>query len=212
MWLGRYDGAGNLEVMDRVGGSWTVVGKVAFPVTSLQFYWLRFDLQASVASIKGWADGTQEPPAWTGTWSSAAIGIAGETGLYGYATTRVRFDSFSVSAMATGPTAALTVTPASGAAPLNVVADASGSTAGSNPISSYTFDFGDGTVVGPQTGATASHTFAGGGYTVSVTVADSVGASSSATSSVNSSSSIVVQDTFHRPNQSGWGTDVGILL
>ena len=55
----------------------------------------------------------------------------------------------------TPPTAALTVTPASGNAPLNVTADASASTAGSSPISSYSFDFGDGTTVGPQSGATA---------------------------------------------------------
>ena len=43
-----------------------------------------------------------------------------------------------------GPTAALTVSPASGTAPLSVTADASGSTPGSAPISSYSFDFGDG--------------------------------------------------------------------
>src|SRR6202042_3536735 len=54
---------------------------------------------------------------------------------------------------ATGPTAALSVSPASGTAPLQVTADASGSTAGSSPISSYSFNFGDGTTVGPQTGA-----------------------------------------------------------
>ena len=57
------------------------------------------------------------------------------------------------------PRASLTVTPTSGPAPLNVTADASASTAGNAPISSYTFNFGDGTTVGPQAGATASHTY-----------------------------------------------------
>src|SRR6476646_2804173 len=71
----------------------------------------------------------------------------------------------------TPPTAALTVTPASGNAPLTVTADASASTAGSSPISSYSFDFGDGTTVGPQSGATAGHTYQSAGtYKVTVTV------------------------------------------
>jgi parallel beta-helix repeat protein len=73
-----------------------------------------------------------------------------------------------------GPTAALTVSPSSGTAPLAVTADASGSTAGSAPISTYTFNFGDGTTVGPQAGATANHTYqTPGSYTVTVTVTDS---------------------------------------
>ena len=73
----------------------------------------------------------------------------------------------------TGPTAALSVSPASGTAPVQVTADASGSTAGSAPISSYTFDFGDGTTAGPQSGATATHTYqSAGSYTVTVTATD----------------------------------------
>ena len=73
----------------------------------------------------------------------------------------------------TPPTAALTVTPTSGNAPLSVTADASASTAGSSPISSYSFDFGDGTIVGPQSSATANHTYQSAGtYKVTVTVTD----------------------------------------
>jgi parallel beta-helix repeat protein len=87
------------------------------------------------------------------------------------------------------PTAALTVTPTSGAAPLSVAADASGSTAGNAPISRYTFDFGDGTTVGPQTGAAASHTYQSPGtYTVTVTVTDSNNATSTATQTVTATS------------------------
>ncbi len=85
----------------------------------------------------------------------------------------------------TGPTATLSVSPASGTAPLQVTADASGSTAGSSPISSYTFDFGDGTTVGPQPGATANHTYqSAGSYTVTVTATDGNSLTSQATKSV----------------------------
>jgi len=84
------------------------------------------------------------------------------------------------------PVAALFVTPASGAAPLGVTANASGSTDGDwTPIATYTFDFGDGTVVGPQSGATATHTYPlFGNYTVTVTVTDTAGLSSTATAPV----------------------------
>jgi PKD repeat protein len=85
------------------------------------------------------------------------------------------------------PAAALSVTPASGAAPLHVTADASASTdLDLTPIASYTFDFGDGSAtVGPQSGATASHTFGTPGtYTVTVTVADTAGNSSIASTQV----------------------------
>jgi PKD repeat protein len=115
------------------------------------------------------------------------------------------------------PTAALTVTPTSGTAPLQVSADASKSTAGSAPISSYKFDFGDGSaVVGPQAGATASHTYVGAGrYTVTVTVTDTAGQSSTATANVNASPASPGQvavyagyyDTHHRntlPKPSPW--------
>ncbi|MGD1052671.1 MAG: PKD domain-containing protein, partial [Candidatus Dormibacteria bacterium] len=79
------------------------------------------------------------------------------------------------------PVAALTMTPASGAAPLAVTASASGSLAGGHPISGYTFNFGDGTTVGPQATATATHSYAKGGvYAVTVTATDTAGASSTA--------------------------------
>ncbi len=73
----------------------------------------------------------------------------------------------------TAPIPSLTLTPSAGTtAPLAVTADASGSLGGANGIASYTFDFGDGTVVGPQSGSTAQHTYAAGVYTAAVTVTD----------------------------------------
>ena len=85
----------------------------------------------------------------------------------------------------TPPTAKLGVSPSSGTAPLSVTADASGSTTGSSPISSYSFDFGDGTTVGPQSSATASHTYQSAGtYKVTVTVTDGNNLTSTASQTV----------------------------
>jgi parallel beta-helix repeat protein len=86
-----------------------------------------------------------------------------------------------------GPTPSLTVTPSSGLAPLNVVADASASTdTDATPISTYTFDFGDGTAqVGPQPAATAAHEYMSAGtFVVTVTVTDTAGLSATATTTV----------------------------
>jgi parallel beta-helix repeat protein len=85
------------------------------------------------------------------------------------------------------PNAVLSVTPNSGTAPLQVTADASGSTDGdATPIATYAFDFGDGSpAVGPQAGATATHAYtAAGTYTVTVTVTDTGGLSSTASAQV----------------------------
>jgi parallel beta-helix repeat protein len=79
------------------------------------------------------------------------------------------------------PTARLTVSPVTGTAPLTVTADASASTPGGSPISTYAFNFGDGTKVGPQAAATARHTYASAGSrTVTVTVTDGNGLTSTA--------------------------------
>jgi len=58
-----------------------------------------------------------------------------------------------------------------------LIADGSGSSdSDSTPIVAYTFDFGDGALVGPQSGAIATHTYASfGTYTVSLLVEDSGG-------------------------------------
>ena len=84
------------------------------------------------------------------------------------------------------PTAALKVAPATGTAPLDVTADATGSADPQGQALSYTFAFGDGTAaVGPQPGATAPHRYAAAGsYTVTVTVTDTSRLTATATAAV----------------------------
>ena len=82
------------------------------------------------------------------------------------------------------PSAALSLTPATGNSPLNVTADASGSTDSDGSVASYVFDFGDGTIVGPQAGTTATHAYAPGRWTASVVVTDNSGQADTATASV----------------------------
>lgn len=74
--------------------------------------------------------------------------------------------------------------------PMTFAIDSSGTTAGSNPVATYTFDFGDGSTAGPQAGATVSHTYAKpGSYTVTVTVKDTAGSASSATTAISAAAS-----------------------
>jgi parallel beta-helix repeat protein len=117
------------------------------------------------------------------------------------------------------PTASLTVSPVSGTAPLAVTADASASSDGdATPIASYRFDFGDGTIVGPQTAASAAHTFqTAGAYTVTVTVTDTAGLSSTATATatVQAGSSDVVGNPGFEADLTGWsksGSDPNVAL
>ena len=82
-------------------------------------------------------------------------------------------------------TAELTLSQTNGPAPMTVTADGSNSARASGPITGYTFDFGDGTVVGPQAAATAGHTYATPGtYTVTLTVTDASNNVSQATQTV----------------------------
>lgn len=112
------------------------------------------------------------------------------------------------------PTATLTLSPSSGTAPLVATADASGSTdSDATPITSYAFNFGDDTAVGPQTGPTASHQYTlAGSYVVVVTVTDTAGLSSTA------SATVAVRDIVGNPgfesDTTGWNVSgrVGVTL
>jgi PKD repeat protein len=76
----------------------------------------------------------------------------------------------------TPPQARFTATPTSGAAPLQVAFDGSGSTDAGGSIASYAWTFGDG---GTGSGATVQHTYqATGTYTATLVVTDNQGAAS----------------------------------
>lgn len=74
------------------------------------------------------------------------------------------------------PAPVLSVTPATGHAPLSVTAFAAGSSDSDGQIVAYTFDFGDGTIVGPQTSPTATHNYGTGTWLARLTVRDERGA------------------------------------
>jgi len=91
------------------------------------------------------------------------------------------------------PVVALSVSPATGAAPLSVTASTAGSTAPNGSIASTSIDFGDGTVA---SAASASHVYStAGSFTVKATVTDSVGAKGSAQTSVSITAAVPVQSS-----------------
>ena len=100
------------------------------------------------------------------------------------------------------------MSPSSGRAPLAVTADASGSIdTDATPIASYSFDFGDGSPgVGPQAEPTATHTYTTSGtYTVSATVKDTAGQSSTGIAQVVVTGNLVRNPGFES-DTAGWNT------
>ena len=80
--------------------------------------------------------------------------------------------------------AVLALSPTTGAAPLSVTANASGSLGPDGTVASYRFDFGDGTVAGPQASPTSTHTYSIGEWAATVTVTDQSGGTGTATAGV----------------------------
>jgi PKD repeat protein len=89
--------------------------------------------------------------------------------------------------------ASFTATPSSGEAPLGVSFNASGSYDSDGSITSYAWNFGDGS---NGTGATASHTYnSAGTYTAQLTVTDNDGGSDFVTQTIQVSPSTSTQHT-----------------
>lgn len=98
------------------------------------------------------------------------------------------------------PTAALTVSPDTGTAPLTVTADGSGSTAGTASITSYSFDFGDGSPIQSGTATTAGYTYTRAGtYTLTLTVKDAAGLTATATKTITVSAQVTPISYAGRP-------------
>lgn len=112
------------------------------------------------------------------------------------------------------PSASLVITPSSGEVPLMVTADASGSSdTDAYGIASFSFDFGDGTRVGPQISPVASHNYTTSGtYTVTVTVTDEAGLSSTDSREVSTLVNLVGNPGFES-GMTGWvGYPSGVML
>jgi len=125
---------------------------------------------AFIASPDGHSGALQWTPTPADTGSYTLTFKAANT-LEGVATTVL-----TVSRPNSLPTLSVSLSRSSGIAPLAITADASASSDAEGPILSYRFSFGDGAVVGPQATPVASHTYAPGLWTLSVTVTDTQGA------------------------------------
>ncbi|WP_157557651.1 PKD domain-containing protein, partial [Intrasporangium oryzae] len=146
-------------------------------------------------------DGTtlpaQSSPTATHTYQSAGTFTVTVTARNTSGVSGVASSSVTVTApppVVQPPSAALTVTPSNGIAPLSVTADASASTDPQGGTLAYAFDFGDGTVLPAQASATANHVYPSAGtFTVTVTVSSSTGLSSSTSATVTAANAPVVQ-------------------
>ncbi|TMQ69975.1 MAG: PKD domain-containing protein, partial [Candidatus Eisenbacteria bacterium] len=145
-----------------------------------------------------------------GRWTATVV-VTDNAGATGSASVVVTVTSLNLP-----PVASLTITPSTGVAPLPVVASAAASSDPDGSVASYRFDFGDGTVVGPQSLPTATHVYAAGQWTATVVVADNAGATASA-SAVVSVSLIgigvnLVRNPSFETDTTGWAPVGGTTL
>jgi parallel beta-helix repeat protein len=139
-------------------------------------------LTADLSGLPAGHTATFTPAPGNGSGTFAWTPAAGDSGSFDLVFTGANAASGqSVTRLVVGlanqpPVAVLVATPATGNAPLDVILDATGSSDPEGPVASYRFDFGDGTVVGPQATGFASHTYAAGVWLARVTVTDADGA------------------------------------
>ncbi len=123
----------------------------------------------TTTAVSGLADGTYDV-------AVSALNDFGESSLTDRVTFTIR------GGFTAPPTAVLTVEPRSGLTPLTVTASLAGSIAGSRPIVSYYFNFGDGSDPAIGTTSTVSHTYPQVGsstnYAITGRVTDSAGTNS----------------------------------
>src|SRR5207249_2344660 len=173
------------SVIGSVGSLMTVAVKASDPdgqaITSLtaDLSGLPAGNNASFTPGPGDTTGTFTWTPASGQAGSYTVGFAAANALAGSSATAI-----SVTTPNQPPVATLTASPSTGNEPLSVTLDASGSGDPDGAIASYRFDCGDGTVVGPQPGATTTHVFASGNWLSSVTVTDNNGAVASASQAI----------------------------
>ncbi|MEU6424859.1 LamG-like jellyroll fold domain-containing protein [Microbispora sp. NPDC046973] len=168
--LGRTDAANTSTLLT---SEQTVSGLSYSAGTVLKIRMQAVGTSPTTLRAKVWAASGDEPADWqmSATDSTAGLQAAGGVGfgsfLSGTATNApvvVTVDDLVATSTAAAPTAAFTPS----CTGLTCAVDASASTAGSAPIATYTWSYGDGVV---ETGQTASHTYAQPGtYRITLTV------------------------------------------
>lgn len=173
----------------------------------------------TAVSGKVWRASAAEPAAWQLTVNDSTAGLqsAGSVGVVGYLSGTstntpvvLRFDNLNVTAGGAppagnvAPVAAFTSTTSGLTANFN----AGSSSDSDGTITSYAWNFGDGT---SGTGATASHAYgAANTYQVTLTVTDDDGATNAVTQAVTVSNAppagVLAADAFGRTVASGWGS------
>jgi PKD repeat protein len=165
-----------------------------------------------------WANGTTEPTTWqvTATDSTSGLQVGGAVGLITYlsgsATNAPESASFNtfwagpthVSGSNTPPTAAFSSSSSNLVASFN----AGASSDSDGTITSYAWNFGDGST---GTGVAPTHTYATGNtYSVTLTVTDNGGATGTVTNPITVTSQGTITpfatDSFGRTVTGGWGT------
>ena len=205
---------------------------------TLQMRVQAFGTSPTTVRAKVWKAGTSEPANWqvTTTDTTAALQQPGSVGLTLYlsssATTTplvITIDDF-IAGSATGGTVTPPPPPAepanvvpvasftSGVSGLSASVDGSGSSDSDGSITSFAWDFGDGTTA---SGATASREYAAAGtYTVTLTVTDNQGATGTTAKQVTVSApdpgpnpdpgpgtaTVLAQDLFGRTVTDGFGS------
>ena len=152
--------------------------------------------------------------AWTPTAAQQGtydLAFTGGNALAGQATTRLTIGPPNLA-----PIAVLAVSPDIGVAPLTVTASGAGSSDPEGDALSFTFDFGDGTILGPQAAGVASHAYAPGTWTMRLTVTDPLGAVHSVTHTVTATGSGPGPNYVANPSfeggSSGWNPYAGSVL
>ncbi|NKE70793.1 beta-propeller fold lactonase family protein [Candidatus Manganitrophus noduliformans] len=192
---------GTVNLYRRNGGAWTLLRSAAAGIVADRAYTLGLKVAGgSPVDLTVFLDGAS---LFTFSDSAASRITSGVPGIINY-NAGVRYDRFTVSDNGASPPAnrpplaALSAGPGSGAAPLTVHFDGSGSSDPDGSISSYAWDFGDGS---NGAGPLIDHSYSTAGtFTATLTVTDNQGARTSAqrTLSVTSGSATLFSDEFDR--------------
>jgi len=205
---------GTVNLYRRNAGTWTLLRSAPAGIVADRAYTISLKVAGSTpVELAVFLDGA---PLFTFSDSSSGRIASGLPGIINY-NTGVRYDRLTVSDDATSPPAnqpplaRMSASPNSGAAPLTVHFDGSGSSDPDGSITSFAWDFGDGS---SGAGPVIDHTYpAAGTFTATLTVTDNQGARSSAqrTLSVASGGANLFSDEFNRTTGLGpnWRSAAG---